>query len=409
MKHVNTNKPARPAATPRATAARAPRGKTPVIVVCGEPAGGPLWERLQGETRALARRDREVHLFCPSAPELANEPGLHLHPVGASDEGDLVEQSRSFSRRVRDATKAAGLADAAILGYEWRAIPALLSLGNGRCPRVLSLESLELQRSRDVEHGLSARIDAVERQGLTTAEHVLIRDPDTAEAAQRLLPGCGERLVYARQVFPRHEFASSLDPAEVKRRYQVGPVDPTILFVGDLDDRHGPDLLMKAMPAVLKNHAQARLIVVGDGPSLWPLRVQSRYMLLDHAVRLAGDVSGQALRELIAAVDLVVVPSRVQTEDWPILAGWAAGRPVVATHEAGDHLCRHEEDALLVYPDPTSCVWGIERLLFDPELAGRLARRGQDRLEQLHGLPRVAAQLEELLVPPAAYQALSLP
>ena len=83
-------------------------------------------------------------------------------------------------------------------------------------------------------------------------------------------------------------------PGAIKARYQVGPVDPTILYVGDLDTRYGPDVIVKAMPAILRNHKQARLIVVGDGDLLWPLRVYSRYLLLDYAVRLVGHLDGTA-------------------------------------------------------------------------------------------------------------------
>jgi len=38
------------------------------------------------------------------------------------------------------------------------------------------------------------------------------------------------------------------------------------------------------MPALLKNHKQARLIVVGDGGLYWPLRVYARYLLLEYAI-----------------------------------------------------------------------------------------------------------------------------
>ncbi len=182
------------------------------------------------------------------------------------------------------------------------------------------------------------------------------------------------------RTFPVEEFASSLDPGLVKARYLVGPIDPTIVFVGDLDERHGPDLLMRAMPAVLKNHPQTRLVIVGDGPLIWPLRVMSRYMLLDYAVRIAGHVEGREVRELVAAADVVAVPSRVKTEDWQILAGWSAHRPVVATNIVSDHLCRHEEDSIIVYPNPGSCVWGLERALFDAEVGRRIGERGYQRV-----------------------------
>jgi glycosyltransferase involved in cell wall biosynthesis len=182
------------------------------------------------------------------------------------------------------------------------------------------------------------------------------------------------------RTFPVEEFASTLDPAVVKARYLVGPIDPTIVFVGDLDERHGADLLMRAMPPILKNHPQTRLVIVGDGALIWPLRVMSRYMLLDHAVRIVGHVDGREVRELIAAADVVAVPSREKTEDWQILAGWSARRPVVASNDVSAHLCRHEEDSVLVYPNPGSCVWGLERVLYDAEFGRRIGARGYERV-----------------------------
>jgi glycosyltransferase involved in cell wall biosynthesis len=334
-----------------------------------------------------------VHLYC--AEPVAVEDPVQLHALGVPDGDDLVAQAHEFARRVRTAVARDVGAPVSALAYEWGTIPALLALGEG--PRVLCLETLERQRSDDMSRPFSAAVEEIERSGLAAVQHAIVRSGETAEHAGRLLPGCADRLVHSRWVFPSHEFAPVPDPGEVKARYHVGPVDPTILFVGDLDWRHGPDLLIKALPPVLKNNPQVRLIIAGEGEMLWPLKVQSRYMLLDHAVRIVGDVSGQPVRELVAAADLVAVPSRECTEDWQILAGWAAERPVVATHEVAGHFCVHEEDCVLVYSNQGSCVWGIERLLYDPALARRIGMRGRQRLEQLHGWGGVAAQIEELL------------
>src|SRR5262249_35783298 len=156
---------------------------------------------------------------------------------------------------------------------------------------------------------------------------------------------------------------------------QVGPVDPTILYVGDFDERYGPDLLVKAMPAVLKNHPQTRLIVVGEGALYWRLRVFTRYLLLEHAGRFPADVRGQAMGELVQAADVIAVPSREATPWWPFLAGWAARRPVVATHNAAPTMLEHEKNSVLVYPSENSLVWGIERILYDAELGRTIGQK----------------------------------
>lgn len=208
--------------------------------------------------------------------------------------------------------------------------------------------------------------------------------PALADAVEEAVPVV-QSVERPRRRFPYEEFATQLDPGAVKARYQVGPIDPTIVFIGDLDERHGPDLILRAMPPILRNHPQTRLIIVGDGQLLWPLRVMSRYMLLDHAVRIVGHVGGTEVRELVAAADVIAVPSRVKTEDWQILAGWSARRPVVATHPVAGDLCRHEENGVLIYANPGSCVWGVERVLFDPDFGRRIGERGYQKV--VEGIP----------------------
>ena len=128
------------------------------------------------------------------------------------------------------------------------------------------------------------------------------------------------------------------------------------------------------------------------------MRVIARYLCLEHAVRLIGDLTGQPLNDLIQAADIVAVPSRVQTEWWPILAAWAAGKPVVTTHAMEGALqLQHEINAILAYPHESSIVWGIERLLFNWDLATKIAANGHQLLQERHGFSAVAAQVDEIL------------
>jgi glycosyltransferase involved in cell wall biosynthesis len=156
------------------------------------------------------------------------------------------------------------------------------------------------------------------------------------------------------------------------------------------------------MPAILRHHPQARLVIVGEGQMLWPLKVYARYLLLEHAIRLPGSVVEQPMYELMQAADIVAVPSREPTPWWPILAGWAARRPVLATHDAAKQLLAHEQDSVLVYPSENSVVWGVERLLYDPELRKVVGEAGRKKLESRFGWNALAEQVEELFAPAAA-------
>jgi glycosyltransferase involved in cell wall biosynthesis len=99
----------------------------------------------------------------------------------------------------------------------------------------------------------------------------------------------------------------------------------------------------------------------------------------------------------VQAADVVVVPSRESTPWWPVLAAWAANRPVVATHEAARGLVEHGKDSVLCYPNENSCVWGIERILYDPDFARALGARGREKLERRFGWACVADQVVELM------------
>jgi glycosyltransferase involved in cell wall biosynthesis len=283
------------------------------------------------------------------------------------------------------------------MGHEWSAFPAISLLhGIKNIGVAVSLHSLERQRG-GLDTGISKWIEETELSGLREARSIIVHNPGTAEIIKNCLPECTERIVNACPEIPMAGFQFNLDPGEVKGRFMVGPVDPTILYVGDLDERYGPNLLMKAMPMILKHIGQARCIMVGDGDLLWPLRVHSRYLLLDHAVRLTGHLADQALYELLHAVDVVAVPSTQATPWWPIEAAWAASRPVVATQEAAPPLLEHEHNCVLVEPNEQDLAVGIRCVLSDPEFGRAIACQGKAKLEQRYNENKVIAQIEEAI------------
>jgi glycosyltransferase involved in cell wall biosynthesis len=379
-------------------AAKHASGPKVLAMFCFEEWEGALGQYVGQVAAALGRRQRPVHLFTRSEhPQPI--PGVEIHAVGNCEAGNLLAQVKEFTRRSGNAflQRFPNGADVTLMGFEWSTVEVLSLLrGIKNADTILSLHSLERQRS-DMASVLSQEIEAVELAGLREAKTIWIHDPAASEMVNYWARECLGRIVAARQAFPFGNFDTGIDPGEVKARYQVGPTDPTILFIGDLHERYGGDLLVKAMPPILKNHPQARLIMVGDGALLWPLRVYCRYLFLEHAVRLAGHLDGKPLYELIQAADMVVVPSREPTPWWPIQAAWAAGKPVAASHEAARGLLDHDQDCILFYPSENSCVWGIERFLFDPQAVRQTAQKGYQKLEQRFGWNGVAAQVEEML------------
>ncbi|MGH7226463.1 MAG: glycosyltransferase family 4 protein, partial [Gemmataceae bacterium] len=310
--------PSSRSSVPAATTADEAR---PVLAVfCWEHPDAPVGQAVIGTAAALARRGSAVHLFSRFPTELTLS-NLHDHPVGDVEGDNILARVQEFTSRAVNAFLhqfPGGSPHVTLMGYEWSGagpLDLLRGLKNNRT--IFAIGSLERQRS-DMSWDVSRRINELECATLREAQIVLVQEPAAADAARFWVPECAARLIAARQPFPISSFHGKIDPGQVKARYQIGPIDPTILYVGDMSDRYGPDFLVKAMPAILRNHGQARLILVGDGPLYWTTRVYSRYLLLDHAIRFPGSVVGQAMNELVEAADIVALPSRDSTPWWPI-------------------------------------------------------------------------------------------
>lgn len=131
--------------------------------------------------------------------------------------------------------------------------------------------------------------------------------------------------------------------------------EPVVLFLGRLTAKKGLDVLLAAFADVVRAEPRARLLVAGDGELAGSLAADIAGRGLGGAVRLCGFVTGPAKRELLAAADVLVVPSIVapggDAEGLPValLEGLAAGLACVATDESGaDDILADGRDGFLV-------------------------------------------------------------
>jgi glycosyltransferase involved in cell wall biosynthesis len=110
-----------------------------------------------------------------------------------------------------------------------------------------------------------------------------------------------------------------------------------LLYVGRLDPSKGVDVVVAALPAVLRQHPGTRLDIVGDGEAREALRQQAAELGVHQAVRFLGRRTQAELHdELYPAATVIVVPS-VFADNFPTvcLEGLAAGRPIVGTRVGG--------------------------------------------------------------------------
>jgi glycosyltransferase involved in cell wall biosynthesis len=120
---------------------------------------------------------------------------------------------------------------------------------------------------------------------------------------------------------------------ECRERLSLQKDDRIILFVGALINYKSPDLLIKAMPAIIKKYPEARLVFVGDGPLREELERLTKDLGIDHAIRLAGAVPYDATALYYGAADIFALPSTGRTESFGmvLLEAASAGLPIVVS------------------------------------------------------------------------------
>jgi len=178
--------------------------------------------------------------------------------------------------------------------------------------------------------------------------------------------------------------------------------DPMVLFVGRLVEKKGCEYLLRAMARVESLNAGAKLLIVGDGPLLDPLRGQARVTL--RSCTFLGSQPPSVVRDLMHRASLIAAPSIVasdgDTEGLPITLceAQAIGLPIVAFQGPGVAEAVVENETALLVPsrDEQGLAEAISTLLGDPDLAARLAAAGRRRAEALFSLETQTARLEDL-------------
>ncbi len=339
---------------------------------------------------ALQRKGHEVHVFTRMGhgqPHYECVYGVHYHrcpfDLNPSFVDEVNNMCRSFVHHLIQTEDFAGPFDI-IHAHDWLAANAMIWFRQARPRRcIFTLHSTEYGRSGNgFWNGQSVRIRAQERAGTFWADRVIAVSDHLRHEAMWMyeVPDWKIRAVY-NGVSVRN-FDGWIEPAAVKRRYGIGPMDPTVLFVGRMAYQKGPDLLVAAIPAILRYYPAAKFVFVGQGEMQPQIDRQAWHSGVAHTLRRIGHLNNGALPDLYRACDVVCVPSRNEPFGIVVLEAWSSGKPVVVTKNGGpDEFVWHEVNGLKVYADPNSIAWGLGTLFTNFEWARWMGANGRIAVE----------------------------
>lgn len=215
---------------------------------------------------------------------------------------------------------------------------------------------------------------------------------EVADAVRRLYRTPRSKVVCIPNGVMLAGYPASVDRAAIRHSLGVADGAPLVTMVAKLMPQKGHAVLLAALPRLLADFPNLRVLLVGAGPLHDELLATIRRYAANDVVLLAGDRPD--VPELLAASDLFVLPSLWEGLSMALLEAMASRLPVVASRVSGtSEVIEHGQSGLLVPPGNASALAdAIARPLRDASLAQRLGEGARLRVEACYGSRAQAEQ-----------------
>ncbi|MGW0971433.1 glycosyltransferase family 4 protein [Streptomyces sp. NPDC002516] len=330
-----------------------------VQVLGGASAGSSA--HVRSLAAGLVARGVRVTVCAPAEADLAygfTGVGAHHVPVPRSSDPAAVSALRAACADA-DLVHAHGIHAAlrAVLALSGRRVPLIVtwhtrSEADGARAHLLRLLERRVARAAAVVLGTSSDlVDRARRRGARDARLAAVAFPAPRPPAEPLDP----------------------DPSRHKARAELGATErPLLIAVGSLDRHRGYHTLLDASRAWCRLDPVPLLVVAGEGP-LRPV-LQRRIEDEELPVRLIG--KREDVTELLAAADLVVLPSKWESRSLLAQEALHARVPLVATAVGGIPETVGDAAELVPYGNAKALADAVVRLLADPERREVLREKG---------------------------------
>ncbi|WP_067570875.1 glycosyltransferase family 4 protein [Nocardia acidivorans] len=179
--------------------------------------------------------------------------------------------------------------------------------------------------------------------------------------------------------------SNAIRPAAQVEQNSGAPVQ--VLFLGEIGERKGAFTLLEAWQRMVLSAGEtaARLIIAGDG-AVERARKMVADLGIDTSVEVTGWIGPQEIPELLAASQVLVLPSHREGQPMAILEAMARGLCVVTCPVGGIPDLIDDGCGLMVPPGAVEpLAEALGRVVRDTELRGRLGaaalRRVRDRFD----------------------------
>jgi glycosyltransferase involved in cell wall biosynthesis len=351
----------------------------------------------------LQRRGHEMHVITRRKADQNQYDlidGVHYHRVDHGLSENFVEcmdyMCKAMGHRFHEVTSAIGNFEL-VHAHDWLTANAMKYVMDGFGTHgILTMHSTEYGRDGNVFFdGFARWIRDAEAAGCQNANLVIAVSHFLADELRRIYQIPEDKIHVVPNGVNYRAFDGFIDPGEVKGRYGIAPMAPTVFSPGRMTLQKGMDMLVEAVPMVLASYPETRFIISGTGPEKDNVVRKANEIGAAPAIVFLDELPRQQYVDLIRAVDIVAVPSRNEPFGIVALEAWAAGKPVVATLAGGPReFIQHDVNGFLVDTNPGGLAHGIGSLLADHDHCRALGANGRRAVEEKYNWDTIAAYTE---------------
>jgi glycogen synthase len=267
-----------------------------------------------------------------------------------------------------------------------------------KVPLLATIHATERGRHQgNITSSLSAQIDQLEWHICFEAWRVIVCSQYMRGEVNRFFGTPADKVdVIANGVAPAAEPRLSLGEKELLRNHYAPHGEKLLFYVGRITYEKGSQVLLRAMPRILVDHPNTRLLVAGrNSEKLYP---QAYELGIERAVDFLGYVSDHERDHLHQVVDAAIFPSLYEPFGIVALEAMIQGCNVIVSNVGGlAEVVGHERNGLTVYPnDPLSIAWAVNQLFADPVAAAQRRQVASRFTIRLYRWEDIAAQTAQL-------------
>ena len=182
--------------------------------------------------------------------------------------------------------------------------------------------------------------------------------------------------------------------AELRKKLNLPAGALVLLFLGRLHPKKQIDLIIKALPAVLKHRPDVFLLLVGPpGKEEYVQNLKNLVSTLglEKQVIWVGLIEHQETPAYYSASDLMVLPSLAEGVSMALTEAMAASLPLLITNRVANWVEIEQDGAgLVVEPVAPEVEKALVRLATDPTLLATLSRQAKESARKRYDISQVA-------------------